>query len=333
MNLKTLLTCSEKPLIMGHQNADPDAVCAMIAFSRLYKVLNPNGNPSLMADDLSRLSNQVLVYFEVDDTILEEPRTKFDLVILLDTNSVFQLGPCFQEIPSEPSKTVIIDHHEPTSEAENVADYRIVKNDRFSTCEIIVQLYNELGIPIDANTANLLLTGILFDTRRFLYTDLQTLHIVMDLIRSGAQYERCIKSLQIKPDRSERIARLKAAGRMAVHLFDEWVVVSSTINAFEASACRSLVEMGADVAIIGGRPSKDVVRLSSRSTTDFYHQTGINLGTDIMEPLGELIQGKGGGHANAAGANGRKNLKKALDRAVELIRLAIEKQSYSNPGS
>jgi len=330
MNLKDLLSNSERPLLLGHQNADPDAVCAMIAFSRFYHALRPDGHSTLMADDLSRLSNQVMAHFELKDTILEVPHADFDFVILLDTNSVFQLGPTFQNIPSDSTKTIIIDHHEPTAESEKLSDYRIVRNDRFSTCEIIAQLYNEYDIPIDSNTAELLLTGILFDTRRFLYADPQTLQIVIELIKRGAQYDRCIHALQIKPDRSERIARLKAAGRIAIHLIDEWVIVSSIINAFEASACRSLIEMGADVAIIGGRPSKDVVRLSSRSTSEFYHQTGINLGTDIMEPIGDLIQGKGGGHANAAGANGKKNLKKALGKAVELIRLTIEKQSVSH---
>ena len=330
MNLKALLSQSEKPLIMGHQNADPDAVCAMIAFQRLYYAIKPDGHPILMADDLSRLSNQVIANFGWTDTILEEPRADFDLVILLDTNSVFQLGPNFQDLPSDPTKTIIIDHHEPTSESEKISDHRLVKNDRFSTCEIITQLYDEHDIPMDTNTADLLLTGILFDTRRFLYADLQTLHIVMGLIQRGARYDRCIKSLQIKPDRSERIARLKAAGRLSVHLIGEWVVVDSSINAFEASACRSLIDMGADVAIIGGHPSKNVVRISSRSTIEFHQQTGINLGTDIMEPLGELIQGKGGGHANAAGANGKKNLKKALSKSVDLVRLAIEKRSTSS---
>jgi len=43
-----------------------------------------------------------------------------------------------------------------------------------------------------------------------------------------------------------------------------------------------------------------------------------------MEPLGKIIHGKGGGHANAAGANGTKNLSEALDKAVELIRAAVE---------
>ncbi|MHA1137152.1 MAG: DHH family phosphoesterase [Candidatus Thorarchaeota archaeon] len=333
MNLRKLLSNSMKPLIMGHQNADPDAVCSMIAFSRLYKEINSEGTFTLMADDLSRLSKQVLDVFELKDEILEKPGTDYDLVILLDTNSRLQLGTDFQDIPNDPEMTIVIDHHEPNPDVGTIAEHRIVRSDRFSTCEILVDIFEEMEISIDSYIANLLLTGILFDTRRFIYTDLQTFQIAIKLLNSGADYEKCVKSLQIRPNRSERIARLKAASKARVHLFGEWVIATSTINAFEASACRGLIEMGADVAIIGGRPGKDKVRLSSRSTREFYDTTNINLGTDVMEPLGAIIGGKGGGHANAAGANGKKDLNSALDRAVDLIRIAVEKQTNSTTES
>jgi nanoRNase/pAp phosphatase (c-di-AMP/oligoRNAs hydrolase) len=43
-----------------------------------------------------------------------------------------------------------------------------------------------------------------------------------------------------------------------------------------------------------------------------------------MDPLGAIIDGEGGGHANAAGANGKKDLDKALTKSLEIIRGAIE---------
>jgi len=278
-----------------------------------------------MADDLSRLSKQVMESLGFEDEILEEPSSNYDLVILLDTNSALQLGTDFQDIPTDPKWTLVIDHHEPNPDVESLADHRIIRSDRFSTCEILFDIFENIGVEISPNIANLLLTGIIFDTRRFFYTDLRTLQTSIKLVDAGAEYERCVKSLQIRPDRSERIARLKAASKTKVHLFGNWVIVVSTINAFEASACRALIEMGADVAIIGGHPAKNKVRLSSRSTREFYDSTKINLGTDVMEPLGTIIDGKGGGHANAAGANGTKNLNAALDKAIDLIRVAIEK--------
>ena len=324
MSLVSLLKGSKNPLIIGHQNADPDAVCSMIAFARLYKKINPEGVPQLAADDTSRLSNQVLRTFEPNLEITKTPEQEYDLLVLLDTNSRFQLGLSLQHIPDNPGKTIVIDHHERNPEIDQIAEHQIVNDEKSSTCEIMVQVYSDLGVPIDADTANLLLTGMIFDTRRFFYADSDTLSAAIKLIEAGADYEKCVRSLLIKPARSERIARLKAAGRTKVHLVGDWVVAVSKINAFEASACRGLIELGADVAIVGGSPSNNVVRFSSRSTRDFFEKTGISLGSDIMEPIGQLIEGEGGGHANAAGANGKKNLEKAMGRSVELIRGLIE---------
>lgn len=330
MSLDLLLKDSMNPLILGHQNADPDAVCSMIAFARLYKTLNPDGIPQLAADDTSRLSNQVLRIFEPEMKVSRTPESDHDLLILLDTNSRYQLGTSLQHIPDNPSKTIVIDHHERNPEIDLIAEHQIVHEDKSSTCEIMVKVYSDLGIQIDANTANLLLTGMIFDTRRFFYADSETLAAAIELIEAGADYEKCVRSLLIKPDRSERIARLKAAGRVKVHLIGDWILATSKINAFEASACRGLIELGADVAIVGGSPSKDVVRFSSRSTRDFFEKTGVSLGSDVMELVGQLIEGKGGGHANAAGANGKRNLEKAMDRSVELIRGAVEVKTNSD---
>lgn len=329
MNLRELLKDVKTPLILGHQNADPDAVCAMIAFARLYKTINPEGTPSLIADDSSRLSNQILKNFAPAVEIHNKSEETHDFYVLLDTNSRFQLGPGLQDILTNPSKTLVIDHHELNPEIDAIAKHQILHNDKSSTCEIMVDVYDDTGIDIDSDTANLLLTGMIFDTRRFFYADSNTLSATIKLIEAGADYERCVRSLLIQPDRSERIARLKAAGRVKVHLVGDWIVAISKINAFEASACRGLIDLGADVAIVGGSPKKDTVRLSSRSTRNFFEYSGINLGTDVMEPLGAIIGGEGGGHANAAGANGKKDLGKALAKSLEIIRGAIESKTNS----
>ena len=332
MNLRSLLSSARDILILGHHNADPDAVCSMLAIEHIYKVLNPEGNAILACDDISKLSQQVIEKFAPVSVILPISNREHDFVVILDTNSHFQLGETIEGILIEPGRTLVIDHHEANPELGSIAEHSIVDTDASSTCEIVVGLYDELEIEIDPGIANLLLTGMIFDTRRFFYANKSALAAALKLIDAGADYERCIGSLLIRPDRSERIARLKAAGRVEIHTIDDWVVVTSKVNAYEASACRSLIEVGADVVIVGGRTPKGDVRLSARSTRDFSSTTGVNLGTDIMEKLGELIGGQGGGHANAAGANGVRKRDAALIRSVELIKAVIaEKQDSAGP--
>ncbi|MFW9846459.1 MAG: bifunctional oligoribonuclease/PAP phosphatase NrnA [Candidatus Thorarchaeota archaeon] len=327
MNLRSLLSVSTKPLILGHQNADPDAICAMLAIKALCLNLNPNGVPSLVCDDVSRLSNQVLDMFNVTTNISNFSEDDHDLVFLLDTNSSYQLGPRVKSLLRDPSRTIVIDHHEENPEIPSIAQYEIVDSKASSTCELVIDLFEDFSVAIEPSIANLLLTGLLFDTRRFFHMGRNALESAQRLLEAGADYDMCIRALIIKPDRSERIARLKAAGRLKIHTVGDWVIASSKIGAYEASACRALIELGADVAIVAGKTSKGVVRFSSRSTRQFSSETGVNLGTDVMEPIGNLIGGEGGGHMNAAGANGTKNREEALQKSIELLTLAIERSA------
>jgi phosphoesterase RecJ-like protein len=296
----------------------------MVAFEALYKNINPTGTSVLACDDVSKLSVQVLQSLSPDTEVMSTVQGTFDLVVLLDSNSIQQVGVPFEQYLSDPSRVVIIDHHADDPDILSISENAIVRSDRYSTCELLVDIYGELGVQITPRIANLLLTGMLFDTRRFFYADRYTFDSASLLIGWGADYPLCIQSLIIRADRSERIARLKAASRVQLHQIGQWLVVTARVGAFEASACRGLIDLGADVAIVGGKPAKDVVRISSRSTNEFYQSTGISLGTDIMAPIGDIIGGKGGGHANAAGANGVKERKAALAKAVELIKGAVD---------
>ncbi|MHA1858638.1 MAG: DHH family phosphoesterase [Candidatus Thorarchaeota archaeon] len=332
MNLRQLLGHAQNVLIMGHHNADPDALCAMLAFERLYMSLNPDGRATLACEDASKLAIQVATTFvpvpEIDPSVTDQ----FDLFVLLDTNNRYQLGPSLEHAVRNPEHTLVIDHHEPNPDIHALAKHVIVDHTKSSTCEILVTLFDELDVELTPDIAGLLLAGILFDTRRFFYGDVATLKTAVRLIDAGADYGLCLRSLIQRPDRSERIARLKAGSRLKIHLIGDWIVVTSKVGAFEASACRALLDLGADVAIVGGKPSKNVVRLSSRSTQEFHTKTGVNLGRDVMEPLGKVIGGEGGGHANAAGANGTRDRDKALRVAVDLIRAAIERGTEQENG-
>jgi phosphoesterase RecJ-like protein len=305
----------------------------MVAFSSLYALLNPIGRATLACDDISKLSSQVLRAFAPEVSILEDVNADFDFVVILDTNTPLQLGPSLEKYVTEPSKVLVIDHHEPNPNLSDFASYSIIDSEASSTCEMLVSMFNDLGLTIDPAIANLLLSGMLFDTRRFFYTGPSTLRKAVSLVAANADYDKCLEALITKQDRSERIARLKASSRLELHTIDKWLVVTTRIGAYEASACRGLIDLGADVAIVGGKPSKNVVRISARSTNEFSHATGINLGTDVMEPLGELINGRGGGHSNAAGANGTRNRKEALAQSVELIREALDAKRGSSTES
>jgi nanoRNase/pAp phosphatase (c-di-AMP/oligoRNAs hydrolase) len=112
---------------------------------------------------------------------------------------------------------------------------------------------------------------------------------------------------------------MKACRRAKLIKMGNWIIALSHVSAYQASAARALVDLGAHMAAVGGQKDEKV-EISLRCTRDFNHVTGIHLGRDIAKPLGESLQGMGGGHATAAGVNGTGAVDKGLKRCLRLVK-------------
>ncbi|TRO53997.1 hypothetical protein E2P63_01845 [Candidatus Bathyarchaeota archaeon] len=126
-------------------------------------------------------------------------------------------------------------------------------------------------------------------------------------------------------DFSERIARMKACRRAKLMKFGNWIIALSYVSSYQASAARALIDVGAHLAAIAGQKNEKI-EISMRCTRDFNQVTGIHLGRDVAKPLGEYLQGMGGGHATAAGVNGIGNMEKGLKHCLQLVREHLSNQ-------
>jgi nanoRNase/pAp phosphatase (c-di-AMP/oligoRNAs hydrolase) len=120
-------------------------------------------------------------------------------------------------------------------------------------------------------------------------------------------------------DFSERVARLKACRRAKIFKIGEWILAFSHVSAFQASAARAIVDLGAHVAVVAGQKNENM-EISLRCTREFHETTGIHLGRDIAKPLGEYLRGMGGGHSTAAGVNGIGDIEAGLKRCLRLFK-------------
>jgi nanoRNase/pAp phosphatase (c-di-AMP/oligoRNAs hydrolase) len=120
-------------------------------------------------------------------------------------------------------------------------------------------------------------------------------------------------------DFSERVARLKASRRTRLFRVGNWIIALSHVSAYEASAARALVALGAHVGAVAGSKNGRI-EISLRSSLEFNKQTGVHLGRDIAKPLGEYLHGMGGGHATAAGVNGEGDVEIGLKRCIALLK-------------
>jgi phosphoesterase RecJ-like protein len=306
-------------VLLCHHNADPDAICSAYAFAGLLKNVFPSVEVEIgAAQGISRLTKHILQFLPMD--IKAQPSVeKADAIVLLDTNTIQQLENLAGKVKNSKAPVIVIDHHASHPETENLAKISITNEESSSTCEIVFSFYKQMNVKPSETEAKALFLGISFDTRHFVLANSTTLKNVAELIDAGVNAQETLAMLSLPMDFSERVARLKASRRMRLFRINDWIVAISHVSAYEASAARALVELGAHVAAVAGSKNGRI-EISFRSSLEFNKKTGIHLGRDIAKPLGEYLHGMGGGHATAAGVNGEGDVELGLKRCIVLLK-------------
>jgi nanoRNase/pAp phosphatase (c-di-AMP/oligoRNAs hydrolase) len=305
---KRSFTC----LVFAHRQADPDALCAAHALSETIKkiasktpgmtvsskVVAPESASVLGASVCEKLGIQ---YFSSSD---KEEIVNSDLIVVVDAGEIELIEPYSQDVLSSHSRKMLIDHHSSNKEP-NESKWkefeRIVDDNATSTCEIITM--NLSKNYFDPKTAKALLAGLMFDSQHLGLATESTLEAALKLIRSGARIDETKELLRSKPDRSELIARLKAAQRMKYIEAGKYILASTEVSSYQAAVARMLVEVGGDVGMaFGGHEGE--TRISLRSTQHFFRNSKVDLGQLLSSIASEsgLI---GGGHSTAASISGK----------------------------
>jgi len=312
-------------VLLCHHNADPDAICSAYELKSLLAQLRPRLSIEIgVAHGISRLSKHLLESIPVE--VKESPSVESaDAIVLLDTNTIQQLDTLAETVKRGKAPIIVIDHHAAHPDTLQLARLCITSEENSSTCEIIFSFYKQANVKIGEKEAQALFLGIAFDTRHFVLANSSTLKNIAELIDSGVNAQETLPLLSLPMDFSERVARLKASRRVKLFKIGEWIIALSHVSAYQASAARALVELGADVAAVAGQKNEGI-EVSLRATREFNGRTGVHLGKDIARPLGEYIHGMGGGHSTAAGANGVGEVESSLKRCLLLLKERIANQ-------
>ncbi|USS41369.1 bifunctional oligoribonuclease/PAP phosphatase NrnA [Thermococcus aggregans] len=303
-------------LLLCHHNADPDSLGSAIAFSRYLTSMGLK-NRIGVAQSVSSYAKRLLQFAQVE----KNPSVLEDVIMIFDTSSLEQLEPI--EIPKD-RYIIVIDHH---IEKENPikADIRIVDSSRTSTAEIVWELLEYFGF-YDEVSAKAILAGIVTDTANFRYANSKTFKTVAKVlekfnIQMGEIYNLVAPVTDENIDQAKRMAILKACQRMEIKKVGNYIIAISKVSAYESLACKVFLQLGADVAIVGSE--KKGVRISARAKESLVKK-GLHLGK-LMEKVGPIIDGSGGGHSGAAGANGKRNLEEAVKFLVKEIEMFLKK--------
>ena len=306
-------------VLLCHHNADPDAICSAYAFSSLLRQSRPQIDVEIGASHgISRLSRHLLKHLSVE--VKAQPSVeKAHAIVLLDTNTIQQLDDLAGRVKNSKAPIIVIDHHIGHPETEQLAKISITDEGASSTCEIVYDFYRQVGIKPGGNEARALFLGIAFDTRHFVLANSATLKNIAGLIDAGVNAQETLPLLSLPIDFSERVARLKASRRTKLFRVGDWIIALSHVSAYQASAARAMVELGAHVAAVAGEKDGKL-EISLRSSLEFYKKTDVHLGKDVAKQLGEYLHGMGGGHATAAGVNGQGDIEIGLKRCLWLLK-------------
>ncbi len=284
--------------ILTHRLADIDALCSSVALGNFFKKNNAKIN-FFFPEGLDSAAENLRKFLCME---LSKPKDfkSFDLIIVVDTGSPKLLGDYYYLVKNSSSKKVLIDHHPLTEESIHFYTHYYVDTEHSSTCEMVLSILLNLGFNFDPLTSNLLLLGILFDTKHLILANERTIKNVCFLIDKGARLNWGQDFLLQKKDRSEIIAKLKSFSRLNIYEFDSFIVGIVKIGSFQASVAKFLVDLGCDLIL--AYSFDDMIKGSLRCSDAMCKNNALSLNI-LAESLAKKFNGIGGGHKCAASFN------------------------------
>ncbi len=169
---------SGRVIVSAHRSPDGDAVGSALAIYHIIKYLG--GTPLLYSQDPYPQEFHYLHGF--DQVVQELPSTlEYDCCFICDTGSPQLLGKALQG--TRPF-TIVLDHH---NSREPFGDLELVDPSAAAVGVLVVELMEELQIPLTKATAPPLWASIYTDTGGFRYgsTDARTLRAGERLLEAG----------------------------------------------------------------------------------------------------------------------------------------------------
>ena len=314
-SLMELIGQSSQVFIMGHKNADLDALGAAMGISCLcrkkgkkaYIVLDLEHN---MAEKLIEEIRQVPEYRDVFISGQEAMLhcDSHSTLVVVDTNRPDQVEckPLLEAIP----KVCVVDHHRRAADYINPVVVNLHEPYASSAAELVTELLQYAVekadvLPIEAKS---LMAGIFLDTKSFnVRTGERTFEAAAMLRQWGAETVEVKKLLQ--NDFQDTMAKYQII--KSSRLYRQEIAIAAlnatTSRTLAAQAADELLNISGITASFVLYPDGDQVIVSARS----IGQTNVQM---VLEPLG------GGGNTATAGAQiPNTTVKDVLDKLVASI--------------
>ena len=303
--------------IMGHKNADLDALGAAIGINCLCRKKGKKANIviDLEVNASKRLIEEIRQVPEYQNVFIsgQEAMLHCDnhsILIVVDTNRPDQVE--YKPLLEAISKICVVDHHRRAADYINPVVLNLHETYASSASELVTELVeygveNQDVLPIEAKS---LLAGICLDTKFFnVRTGERTFEAAAALRRMGADTTE-VKML-LQNDFQDTMAKYQII--KSSRLYRQEIAIAAlntgTTRVLAAQAADELLNISGISASFVLYPDEDQVIISARSIGSANVQM-------ILEPLG------GGGNAATAGAQ-LKNTK--VEDALQKLTASIDK--------
>ncbi len=320
-SLMELIGQANHVFIMGHKNADLDALGAAMGISCLCRKKGKKANivMDLEHNAAKRLIDEVLQVPEYKDIFISGQDAlltcdNHSILIVVDTNRPDQVE--YRPLLEAISKVCIVDHHRRAADYINPAVVNLHETYASSASELVTELLQyavekDDVLPIEAKG---LMAGICLDTKFFnVRTGERTFEAAAALRRMGADSTEV--KLLLQNDFQDTMAKYQII--KSARLYRQEVAIaalnSATSRVLAAQAADELLNISGITASFVLYPDEDTVIVSARSIGSANVQV-------ILETLG------GGGNAATAGAQIKNStVKDVLDQLVASIDSFYEK--------
>ncbi len=314
-SLMELIGQSSHVFVMGHKNADLDAVGAAMGVCCLCRKkgkkvnivmdLEHNAAQNLIAEIRQDHHYKDIFISGQDALLMADNRS---ILIVVDTNRPDQVEckPLLEAI----SKVCVVDHHRRAADYINPVVVNLHETYASSASELVTELLvysveKQDVLPIEVKS---LMAGICLDTKFFnVRTGERTFEAAAVLRRLGADTTEVKKLLQNDFQGTMAKYQIIKSSRLYRQEIAIAALNTTTTRVLAAQAADELLNISGITASFVLYPDEDQVIISARSIGSANVQM-------ILEPLG------GGGNAATAGAQIKNTtVKDTLDRLVESI--------------
>ena len=314
-SLMELIGQSSHVFIMGHKNADLDAVGAAMGIACLCRIKGKKASIVLdreanaaerLVEEIEQVPEYRDVFLSGQDALLESDNRS--ILVVVDTNRPDQVEckPLLEAIP----RVCVVDHHRRAADYISPVVVNLHEPYASSASELVTELVmyavdSKDVLPIEAKS---MLAGICLDTKFFnVRAGERTFEAAAALRRMGADPTEVKKLLQ--NDFQDTMAKYQII--RSARLYRQELAIAAlnttTTRVLAAQAADELLNISGITGSFVLYPDEDQVIISARSIGSANVQI-------ILEPLG------GGGNTATAGAQMKGvTTKEALDMLVESI--------------